>query len=125
MKRILIILVLVIALIFVYLKAQKASPRNQPAQRPAADQKFESKLPEFKEIAGNWNLQIVDLKESQPGIVQMTVIGANHSVLVEFLEEVQNTIALQDFDSTPAKILTTQNGRRLMQSTYTFRYRVK
>ena len=138
MKRFLIILLLLLGLLLLFGKYNRSSrvPPAEPAPSvspEAGPSQFSSgpggpksprpsMLPKVKELAQAQGLQIVAAREDTPGTISLTLASRERHLLNVFLNELQRSLTLQDFEADPPKVFTDRYGRKRFEVTYRIKY---
>jgi hypothetical protein len=142
MKRIFFILLLVLALLLLYGK-YKQSKRTAPnlespppasaGSGPASTQSesyrtnrpASSALPKIKQLAIEQELEVLDAREEEAGWISITVATSERHMLNQFLNELERTVTLQDFEGGQPKGFADRYGRRRYEATYRLKVRVR
>ena len=141
MKRFFIILLLLLGLLLLYGKYKQSSrvpptaPSSLAPPGPAAPPRSSgasgpqpprvSKLPKVKELALEQGLEVVAAREDVPGKIAITVASRERHKLNIFLNELQTSLTLQDFEAAAPKVSADPYGRRRFEVTYQITYRTR
>ncbi len=141
MKRFFIVLLLLLGLLLLYGKYKRSS-RVPPAesspfgtpQEGASPFSSEqeglksprpSMLPRVRQLAQAQGLQVMAAREDSPGTITLTLASREQHLLNVFLNELERSLTLQDFEAAPPKISTDRHGRKRYEVTYRIKYSVR
>ena len=142
MKRVFFILLLVLALLLMYGKykqSQRIAPSvsspppapagSGPASAPSGSYQpvrpAKSALPKVKQLAIDQELEVLDAWEEAGGWMSITVASSERHRLNLFLNELERTVTLQDFEGGQPKSFADRYGRKRYEATYRIKVRVR
>ena len=70
-------------------------------------------------------LQVMAAREDVPGTIAITVASRERHKLNIFLNELETSLTLQDFESSSPKVSADRNGRKRYEVTYRIKYSVR
>lgn len=141
MKRFFIILLLLLGLLLLYGKYKQSSRVPPPEPPPSSSAEAEpsqsspgregppsprpSLLPKVEELAQAQGLEVVAAREDIPGTITLTVASREQHLLSIFLNELESSLTLQDFEAAPPKVSADRYGRKRFEVTYRIKYAVR